>query len=431
MNTCYFHIDVNSAFLSWSAVHLLTHGADFDLRELPAVIGGRQATRHGIVLAKSIPAKKLFGINTGESLMEARRKAGDNLIVVHPMHEAYLKASRALIEMLEEYSPDVQKFSIDEAFLNYTGNFRLFGEPVSMANEIRERIKYELGFTVNIGVSENKLLAKMACEFEKPDKVHTLWKDEVQGKMWPLPIGDLYMVGRRMEAHMKRMGFFTIGDLAKADPKIMRAVHKSNGELLWNFANGVYEERDKGGASFFQPLGPAGKEHMKGVGNSGTIAFDIETLDLAHHALLSISETVGYRLRRHGFRGRVTHVHYTTSKFERFGMQHKFLTHTNNTGEIYMRACKVFDELWDGKPIRQIGIRMSDLADGNHVQGDIFEPVDLQIKKERLDLTIDAIRLRYGNRAILRGQLMTEDIDPMIGGTWGSCSYRPKDGMPL
>ncbi len=431
MDTCYFHIDVNSAFLSWTAAHLIQHGAKFDLRELPAVIGGRQATRHGIVLAKSIPAKKIYGIKTGESLFEARRKAGKNLIVVHPTHEVYLRCSKALIELLREYSPDIQKFSIDEAFLNYTGNYRLFGDPIKTAYEIKNRIKNELGFTVNVGVSTNKLLAKMACEFEKPDKVHTLWPCEIKSKLWPLPIGDLYMVGSRMKKHLERMGILTIGDLAQFDVRTMKIVHKSNGVLLWNFANGIYEEKGKGGASFFQPMGKVTKDKIKGVGNSGTIAFDIETLDTAHHALLSISETVGFRLRRHGFKARVVHVHYTTSEFERYGKQHKFATYTNLTTEIYIRACKIFDELWDGKSIRQIGIRTSCLTEANQYQGDIFFSIEEQVKKARLDLAIDAIRLRYGNNAIIRGKLITEDIDPMIGGTWGSGSYRPKDGIPL
>ena len=431
MRPCYMHIDVNSAFLSWTAVDFIQHGADFDLRKIPAVIGGRQATRHGIVLAKSIPAKKLFGIKTGETLMEARRKAGKNLVVVHPTHEVYLRASRALIEMLHEYSPDIQKFSIDEAFLNYTGNENILGEPVAMAHKIKDRIKEELGFTVNIGVSTNKLLAKMACEFEKPDKVHTLWPEEIEAKMWPLPIGELYMVGRRMEEHLKRMGIMTIGDLAKSQESHMKYMYKSNGGLLWKFANGIYEEQGKGGTSFFQPMGEATVDDMKGVGNSGTIAFDVEDLDVAHQALLSVSETVGFRLRRHEYQARVIHVHYTTNEFHRAGRQRKFFTYTNNTSEIYIRACEIFDELWDGKPIRQIGIRATDLTKLTHLQGDIFTPLEKQIKQARLDYTIDLIRLKYGNNSILRSKLMTGNIDPMIGGTWGSGAYRPKDGMPL
>ena len=432
MKTCYMHIDVNSAFLSWTAVHLLQHGFEIDLRNIPAVIGGRQATRHGVVLAKSIPAKKLYGIKTGESLMEARRKAGKNLVVIHPTHEVYIRASRALIELLGEYSPDVQKFSIDEAFLNYTGNYRLFGDPVKTANVIKDRIKNELGFTVNIGVSSNKLLAKMACEFEKPDKVHTLWPEEVKTKMWPLPIGELYMVGRRIEKHLNEMGIFKIEELANYNIDLLKSKFKSNGVLLRNFANGIYEEEDKGGASFFQPLGAASKEQMKGVGNSGTIAFDVDTLDVAHHVLLSISETVGFRLRRNGFRARGVHVHYTTNEFKHFGMQHKFDYHTDNTTEIYKRACEIFDGFWQGERIRQIGIRTFDLTDNAQIQIDLFNPLEKQIKEKKLDLTLDYLRLKYGNDVLLRGQLLTDKrIEPMIGGTWGNCSYRPKDGMPL
>jgi len=431
MDKVYFHIDVNSAFLSWTSAYRLQHGDTLDLRTIPSVIGGSEETRHGIVLAKSIPAKK-YGIQTGMSLMEVRQKAGNNITIVPPQYEVYSMASKAFINVLKEYSPIVEKFSIDEAFLCYTGMQKLLGDPVECAHKIGRHIKETLGFTVNIGISENKLLAKMASEFQKPDKVHTLWKHEIEKKMWSLPISELYMVGRKTSIYLRKMGIYTIGDLAKTEERFLVKKFKSFGSLLHRYANGVYEEDGTGGTAFFQGVMTTSNiSNIKGIGNSGTIAFDVTSLEVAHHVLLSISETVGYRLRKHGFSSKNIHVGFTTNEFERFGKQHKFGSYTNITTEIYIRACQLFDELWDGKKrIRQLGIRASDLVQSNTIQGSIFSPIEEQIKNQKIDFVIDSIREKYGNHMILRGKLYTGLIDPMIGGSWGTASWRPKGGMP-
>jgi len=431
MKTVYFHIDVNSAFLSWTAVHKLQHGEKLDIRTIPSVVGGNEKTRHGIVLAKSIPAKK-FGIKTGESLMEVRQKAGNNVTIVPPDYEVYSRASKAFINLLKNYSPVVEKFSIDEAFVNYTGMEKLFGDPVECATRIKDEVRDILGFTVNVGVSSNKLLAKMASEFQKPDKVHTLWPSEIEEKMWPLPISELYMVGRKMSIHLRRKGIYTIGQLASSKEDWMIRTFKSFGGLLWQFANGKYHESGKGGSAFFQGMMTHNDKHkIKGIGNSGTMPIDVTELAMAHQALLSICETVGYRLRKHGFCSKNIHVGFTTNEFERFGKQHKFSSYTNITSEIYIRACQLFDELWDGKKrIRQLGVRASDLKESNVIQGSIFSPIEEQLKNQRVDIVVDCIREKYGNQMILRGQLYNGKIDPMIGGTWGTGSWRPKGGMP-
>ncbi len=431
MEPVYFHIDVNSAFLSWSAAYRLQHGELLDLRTVPSVVGGNEKTRHGIVLAKSIPAKK-YGIKTGESLMEVRKKAGDNIIIVPPDYRIYSMASAAFIHLLNQYSPIVEKFSIDEAFVNYTGMEKLFGDPVTCAHRIKNQIKQILGFTVNVGISSNKLLAKMASEFEKPDKVHTLWPWEVKEKMWPLPISDLYMVGRKMTLHLRRKGIYTIGDLATMPEYLLKQSYNSFGSLLWRYANGDYYEDGTGGSAFFQGMMVSNEiDKIKGIGNSGTMPIDVTNLSLAHQALLSISETVGYRLRKNGFSSKIVHVTFTTSEFERFGRQHKFGSYTNITSEIYIRACQLFDELWDGKKrIRQLGIRATDLIKSNDIQGSFFSPIEQQLKNQKIDFVIDSIREKYGNHVILRGQLYNCGIDPMIGGTWGTGSWRPKGGMP-
>ena len=202
--TVWFHVDVNSAFLSWSALKLLREGQTLDLRTLPAAVGGDEEKRHGVVLAKSQPAKQ-YGIRTGESLFSARLKCPD-LIVTRPDFDWYVQCSKGLIAILRDYSPVVEQFSIDEAFVEMTGSEALFGPPVQAADAIRERVHRELGFTVNVGISVNRLLAKVASDFEKPDRTHTLWPEEVPAKLWPLPVGGAVRCGTQRGAHPGRTG---------------------------------------------------------------------------------------------------------------------------------------------------------------------------------------------------------------------------------
>jgi len=417
--SCYMLIDVNSAFLSWEAVYRLQHGETVDLRDIPSVVGGSEKSRHGIVLAKSLSAKKLYNVKTGEPLVQAQNKAGNNLVVVPPRHGLYKEASDAMINVLQQYSPVVERFSIDEAFLDYTGMEMLYGDPVKTAYIIKDEIESKLGFTVNIGVSSNKLLAKMACEFEKPNKVHTLWPHEVPSKMWPLPIGELYMVGRKTEEKLIHKGILTIGDLAKCDISYLKKWVKGFGELLWHFANGRYPESDKGGTAFFQ--GALTKEtdsKAKGIGNSSTIAFNLETKKAAYKALLSLCETVSRRLREHNFKAQVIHVGYTTAEFERFGRQKKYLSSTNSTQELYTRACSLLDELWDMQPIRAIGVHATCLTSSETTQINMFE---IENEKSKfIDCTVDNLRNKYGSSIIKRGCFLDEDISHMLGGSWGN-----------
>lgn len=263
MNKVIFHIDVNSAFLSWEAVYRLYHlGGKVDLRDEVAAVGGDMAMRHGIILAKSIPAKK-YNIKTGESIVEALQKC-PQLKLVPPNYSLYERCSAAFMEILRQYSPDVEQYSVDEAFVDMTGTESLWGEPVTAANRIRNQIREELGFTVNVGVSENKLLAKMASDFQKPDRIHTLWKHEIEMKMWPLPVTDLFFVGRATAKKLFHMGIHTIGELAQSDPIMLKSHLKKHGEVIWAFANGM-------DVSVVQSEAPANK----GYGNSTTIAFDV------------------------------------------------------------------------------------------------------------------------------------------------------------
>lgn len=397
------HIDVNSAFLSWQAAYNKQIGIDLDIREIPSVIGGNQATRHGIVLAKSLPAKKL-GIKTGESLMEARSKC-NNLLVIPPNYSLYIKSHKALISLIKEYSPNVSVFSIDECFIDYTGMDIHFGNPVEAANKIKERIYKELGFTVNIGISTNKLLAKQASELEKPNKVNTLYPNEVKEKLWPLPVEELFMVGNRTKTKLNRMGIYTIGDLANSDYELISLKLKSHGRLIYQYAWG----RDDSLLNYTNYI------PFKSVGNGSTIPFDVEDRETAYKILLSLVETTTRRLREANMQCRVISIGLKTSDFKYSSHQKKILSFTNSTIEVYGIVKEVFDELWDGFPIRYFNVRLSELASADINQLTFFDMKN-RIKMEKIDKAVDAIRDKYGNKAIMRAVFLHSGLKPMLGG---------------
>lgn len=402
-----FHVDVNSAFLSWSAayrVHIL--GEKRDLRQVPSVVAGDKASRHSIILAKSIPAKK-YGIQTGEPLFQALEKC-PGLEVVQPDYGLYVEASRHFVAMLRTFSPVVEQYSIDEAWVDMTGTRRLFGTPLAAAEKLRERISGELGFTVNIGISTNKLLAKMAGDFEKPDKVHTLFPEEVESKLWPLPVRSLFLVGAATEAKLKRMGIYTIGELANADLGTLRKRLGKHGETIWHFANGV-------GADALTPVQP----DNQGYGNSVTTAADVVTARQAHEVLLSLCETVAMRMRRDGKCGACVTVSLRTGKFRYFSHQAQLSCATNITGELFRAACRIFDEAWDRTtPLRQLGVQVTKLSDEDYQQFDFFSgltPVQYE-RRLRLDETVDALRDKFGEDIIRRAKFAQDPQAHMLGG---------------
>lgn len=404
MGRVIFHVDVNSAFLSWEAVYRLYHlGGKVDLRTQVAAVGGDMAMRHGIILARSIPAKQ-YHIKTGESIIEAKQKCQD-LILVPPNYSLYEKCSNAFLEILRQYSPDVEQFSVDEAFMDMTGLEHLWGEPVAAAHRIRSQIKQELGFTVNLGISENKLLAKMASDFRKPDMVHTLWKHEIESKMWPLPVSDLFFVGPSTARKLHALGINTIGELAASDPTILKSHLKKYGEVIWAFANGI-------DISVVQSQPPANK----GYGNSTTIAFDVCDSSTAKLVLLALAETVGTRLREAHVRAEVIAVGIKDFELHYTSHQMTLPNATNITLEIHRCACQLFEQLWDGTPIRHLGIHTSRIRDGMDVrQMDLFDLTDYE-KWECMDNTVDAIRKRYGKDSLIRASFLGSKIDHMSGG---------------
>lgn len=391
-----FHIDVNSAFLSWESVYRMkVLGEELDLRTIPSAVGGDEKKRRGVILAKSIPAKK-YGVRTGESIMEARRKC-PQLCLVPSNYELYKKNSNAFIKILQEYSPDVEQYSIDEAFVDMTGMQALFGEPVKAAYTIKDRIREELGFTVNVGISRNKYLAKMASDFEKPDKVHTLFPEEIQEKMWPLPVGNLLFVGRSTVKKLETMGIHTIGELAGTDREILKKALKKQGESIWNFANGIDFS-----------LVQSEPEMNKGYGNSTTISFDVTDAEAARTVLLALSESVGARLRRDQVKIQVVSVTIKDNQLKKMSHQKVLPAATDITNEIYRAACELFEELWDGRPIRLLGIQTSHIREEEARQLSLFDDGSHE-KWEQMDQAVDAIRKKYGRNAVKRASFLKED----------------------
>lgn len=402
-----FHVDANSAFLSWTAAYRVNVLRDkCDLREIPSVVAGDRESRHSIILARSTPAKK-FGIQTGEPLFIALEKYPD-LVVVPPDYGLYVEASRHFVQMLRQFSPKVEQYSIDEAWVDMTGTERLFGSPRLAAEKMRQRIHEELGFTVNIGISTNKLLAKVAGDFEKPNKVHTLFPEEMEEKMWPLPVRNLFLVGSATEKKLKHMGIYTIGDLAKADRILMKKKLGKHGETVWHFANGRSAD-----AVMPEPA------ENKGYGNSVTTSRDVTTREHGHQVLLSLCETVAMRMRRESKCGRCISVHLRTNEFAQFSHQRLLHGATNITEELFRIACQVFDEAWDEQtPLRQLGVQVTRLTNEPYQQYDFFSDLTPRQyeRKLRLDETVDALRDRYGEEIIHRAKFAKNPDGHMAGG---------------
>ncbi len=404
MEKIIFHIDVNSAFLSWEAVYRLAHkGGKQDLRTIASAVGGDVTLRHGIILAKSIPAKK-YGVKTGEAIWEAKMKC-PRLVLVPPNYGLYEKCSAAFMEILRDYSDVVEQYSIDEAFVDMSASCHLFGTPTETAMEIKERIHKILGFTVNVGISSNRLLAKMASDFQKPDRVHTLYPEEIREKMWPLPVSELFFVGRATAKKLFSVGIRTIGELAAADPAWIKGMLKKHGEVIWGFANGVD----------FSPV-LMEPEKNKGYGNSTTTPYDVTDVETADRVLLALCETVAARLRVDQVRAGVISVGIRYSDLSYVSHQKGLYNATNVTGELYQAARELFRELWNGKPVRHLGVHTARIRGGEaYRQRSIFDETDYE-KLSGLDETIDHIRDRFGMDAVKRAVFLGQAIDHMSGG---------------
>lgn len=405
MDRLIFHVDVNSAFLSWEAVDYLSRGYTTDIREIPCVVGGDVKKRRGIVLAKSTPCKK-YGIQTGESMYSAVQKC-PILKSVHPRYEIYKRASDAMNELLGEYSNEVQKYSIDESFLDVTHLKDSYENPVILGDEIRKKIQKDLGFTVCVGVSSNKLLAKMATDLRKPNFTTTLFPHEIH-KMHALPVGELFMVGKSTEKKLRSIGINTIGDLANYNPRHLNLLLKSHGTTVYNYANGIDNSKVY-----------SGSHQEKGIGNSTTTSYNLTTSEDAHKFLLSLSESVGTRLRNSKLEGNIIHISIKNSDFLTYSHQTKIDFFTNNTTEIFNYGKMLFNRIWRNDDIRHLGIRVTGLRNMAEHQITLTEYLDTKNEKnEKLDRTVDLIRQKYGPNSIFRGTFTNSDIKPMSGGNF-------------
>ena len=386
------HIDVNNAFLSWSAIDLLNKGYKKDIRDIIAVIGGDEKTRSGIVLAKSNPAKKC-GIVTAETLYSARKKA-TNLQVFPPNYEWYSKESKELFNLLNKYSPDIEVASIDECYLDYGKVKMLYGDPIKFAYKIKDEIKNTLGFTVNVGIANNKLCAKMASDFSKPDKVHTCFKDEVESKMYPLPIRELFGIGKKMSEKLISVDINTIGDLANSNYEFLSHYFKRPNDLI-NLAKGIDDSEVI-----------SEKYSPDSISNEITLKTDVTDIPKLQSELEWLCEYASSRLRKEGKYANTICVILKDSFFKRKNHQKKISSPTNITSEIYREAVCVLKEMYNGYPVRLIGIRLDDLTSKKYYQTSLFDNISSRENDSKVDKVMDDINKKFGYNTIKKASLL-------------------------
>ena len=391
MENIIFHIDVNNAFLSWTAVKLLNSGYKYDIRNSYAIIGGDESGRHGIVLAKSTPAKKL-GIKTAETIYSAKKKCRV-LKVYPPDYELYSRMSKSLFNLLSKYNCDIEIAYIDECYLDYGKVKNLYGDEILFAEKLQKEIYDTLGFTVNIGIANNKLCAKMASDFSKPNKIHTLYKSEIETKMWPLDVGELFGIGKKTEEKLHHMGIHTIYDLASADVNKLSITFKNMAKNMIDSANGIDSSR------------VITYEEVKGIGNEITLSKDISNRNELHKCLFSLANKVASRIRKENKYAYVVVVTLKDTYFKRKSHQKKLKNATNTTNEIYEVSKKIFDEMWNNEPVRLIGIRLDNLVVNNFHQVSLFEEVTNKVDDEKLEKVLDSLQKKYGKSVIDKASL--------------------------
>lgn len=398
MKRLIFHIDVNSAFLSWEAARRVSQGED-DIRKIPSAIGGDREKRTGVILAKSIPAKK-YGIKTGEPVAMALRKCPD-LFLARPDFRLYEQSSKAFMDIVRSYAPVVEKYSIDECFADFSGTQNIYPDPIALAHTIKDRIRDELGFTVNVGIGDCKLLAKMTSDFEKPDKVHTLFLLEIQAKMWPLPVRELFTVGASTAEKLEKASIRTIGDLANTDlARVQKLVGMKLGQQIHDYANGIDPS----------PV-LAAPEETKGYSISTTLEEDVVTPEQAHAVLLALSDSVTARMRADGVKAYCVAVSIRSNDFKTRSHQKKLEDPTDISREVYQLSKQLFSELWDGHtPLRLLGVSLTDITHEDSAQLSLFSD-EARDRARRLDKATDAINGKYGAATIVRGSSVQSNLN--------------------
>ncbi len=398
MKRIIMHIDVNNAFLSWTAVLYLKQGMKVDIRNTYAVIGGDEKARHGIVLAKSMPAKKR-GVVTAETLFSAKKKC-PNLKVYPPNYNFYKKMSDSMLNLIRKYSPDIEQMSIDECFLDYTPVKHLYGDEIEFAYNLKKEIYDTLGFTVNIGIGNNKLCAKMASDFSKPYKVHTLFDYEVEKKMWSLSVDELFGIGKKTAIKLHNLNINTIYDLAHTDGKFLYKYFKNQAIDMIDAANGKGSD-----------IVVSEESIPKGIGNETTLSHNISTREELEPYLLALSENVATRLRKQKKYASVVVVTLKDKFFKRMSHQKKLVNATNLTEEIYKTACEILSEMNVEDGIRLIGVRLDKLSDTSSHQVSLFEDIKVREGNNELEKTVDELKEKYGFKVIKKASL----IDSKVG----------------
>jgi len=391
------HIDVNNAFLSWTAVKLLSEGYKYDIRNSYAVIGGDPKKRTGIVLAKSNPAKKM-GVVTGETLFSACKKC-PALRSYPGDYQYYEKMSNKFIRIVKKYTPDIEQMSIDECALEYTNVQNLYGDPITFAYKLQKEINDTLGFTVNIGIGNNRLCAKMASDFSKPNKVHTCFMEDVPTKIWPLPVGDLFGIGRSSANKLESLGIKTIYDLAHADAKELSLYFKNMAPQMIKWANGIDNS-----------IVDSTKVELKGIGNEITIDHDVINHQELENYLVDLSDYVSMRLRKENKYATVLCINIKDNHFKRSSHQHTLSNPTNNTDEILKYAKLTLKEMYPLEPIRLIGLRLTGLRDNQIYQVSLFDDDNQSKTNEVLDDTIDTLKDKYGLNIIKKASTTNHKV---------------------
>ena len=385
------HCDCNCFYAS---VEMQEHP---ELRGKSIAVCGDPEARHGIVLTASYPAKRM-GVKTAMPIWEAKQHCRD-LIVVPASYGKYQKYSSYVREIFRDYTDQVESFGLDEAWLDITGSLGLFGDPVKIAKEISDRIKRELGITVSIGVSFNKITAKLGSDYKKPDATTCITRENYQNILWPLPARDMMGVGKTTADHLARMGIETIGDIARAGQDQIRLILGRSGETIWEYASGI-------DPSPVRP--PDASDQPKSVGNSITFAHDLVGRQEIFAGLLALSDQVGSRLRKHGLYCSTVQIQIKDPLLATICRQQKLSAPTNVTREIYEAACAIAEKSWSmHSPVRLLSVTGTGLSDCCAEQMTLIDDTtEEKMKNAKLDRAMDSIRSRYGKDSISYARLM-------------------------
>lgn len=370
---------------------MMKKGYRIDIRTIPSAVCGDPEKRKGVILAKSIPAKK-YDIHTGETIYSAIKKC-PNLVLVKSNFEIYQKYSNDFLNILKKYFNTIEQASIDECYIDYTSYINLYKEPIDFAYKLKAEITSKLGFTVNIGISENKVLAKMASDLEKPDKVHTLFKNEIKSKIWNLPIQNLFMLGKKNYIKLSSRGFKTIGDIANSDPEMIKRLLGNNGYILWQYSNGI----DNSSIETYHDL--------KSISFGETLPFDIISKKDIYKQILKLSEEVGRRLRNLNLKSSVISLDIKNSNFEKYSHQKKLTFPVCSTHDIYLNSIKLFDQMNKNEHIRSITLALSCLSNNEIKQMSLFD-LNENVGYEKIDKAIDKINVKYKNSIVKRAGLL-------------------------